>query len=223
MKNRNEFFEYVKENIKEYLPPSFEEVQISVNELRKENDRICHTLTFSFPEDGIRPRIGLDGFYQCYQDGQGLDDCVGDIADLCIAYKDMENLKGIVDVSDYEKIKEQLMIMLCDPELNQKYLEDKIYTRHGDFAAVYRVIIQKNEEETISFSVTELLMKTWEVSLQQLHKDAIIADKGRQPLLNKLDDLISLELIMNKKPQNLLEEGAEYQPMGMPILCLSRW
>lgn len=221
MKNRNEFFEYVKENVKEYLPPAFEKAQISVEELRKGNDRISHVLTIPFPEAEVRVNIGMDGFYQCYQDGQGLDDCVGDIADLCIAYKDMENVKGIVDVPDYEEIKGRLTIRLCDPELNQKYLEDKIYTRHGDFAAVYRVVIPKSEEDTISFTVTAMLMKEWEVSLEQLHRDAILADKKRQPLLNSLDDVISSEIVMNKKAQNLLEEGAECPPMRIPILCLT--
>lgn len=221
MKNRNEFFEYVKENVKEYLPPAFEEVQVSVDELRKENDRMYHALTIPFPKERVSIRIYLDKFYQYYQDGQGLDECVGNIADLCIAYKDMEIPKDIVDMLDYEEIKERLMIMLCDLELNQKYLEDKIYTSHGDFAAVYRVIIQGNEGDTISFPVTELLMQTWKVSLEQLHRDAILADKKRQPLLNSLDELLGFELIMNKKAQNLLEEGAEYHQMGMPILCLS--
>lgn len=221
MKNRNEFFEYVKENVKEYLPPAFEKAQISVEELRKENDRISHVLTIPFPEAEVRAHIGMDGFYQCYQDGQGLDDCVGDIADFCIAYKDMENVKGIVDVSDYEEIKGWLTIRLCDPELNQKYLEDKIYTRHGDFAAVYRVVIPKSEEDTISFAVTEMLMKEWEVSLEQLHRDAIFADKKRQPLLNSLDELLGFELVMNEKPQNLLEEGTEYHPTGTRTLCLT--
>lgn len=112
-----------------------------------------------------------------------------------------EREEGIEDVLDYEEIKGRLMIRLCDPELNQKYLEDKIYSRHGDFAAVYHVAIPKSEEDTISFTVTEMLMKEWEVSLEQLHRDAILADKKRQPLLNSLDELLGFELVMNEKPQ----------------------
>lgn len=221
MKNRNEFFEYVKENVKEYLPPAFEKMKITVDELRKENDRMYHALTIPFPEERVSIRIYLDGFYQRYQDGQGLSACVGDIADLCIEYKDMENVKGVVDVSDYEKIKGQLLVMLCDPELNQKYLEDKVYTRHGDFAAVYRVIIQKDEEETLSFPITELMMKEWKIPLERLHRDAILADKKRQPYLYNLDELLGFELAMSKKPQNLLEEGTEYHPTGTRTLCLT--
>lgn len=221
MKNRNDFFEYVKENVKEYLPPAFEEVRISVDEMRKENDRIYHAVTIPFPEEKVKFHIGLDGFYQRYQDGEGLDDCVGDIADLCIAYKDIENLKDIVDVADYEEIKGRLMIMLCDPELNQRYLEDKVYTRHGDFAAVYRVVLHKDEKDTISFPVTELLMKAWGISMKRLHKDAIIADKKRQPILNSLDDILGFGKAISEKPQNLLIEGAEYHPMITSILCLS--
>ena len=37
MMNRAEFFEYVKENVKDYLPPALEKAKITVKEHKKED------------------------------------------------------------------------------------------------------------------------------------------------------------------------------------------
>jgi len=127
----------------------------------------------------------------------------------------------MTDIWDYEKMKDRLMIKLCDPELNQKYLEDKIYTMHGDFAATYCMVMHGNEESGTCDVVTQPLMKAWGIPLEQLHKDAILADKSREPILVDLNEVFSSEPPWIKRPKNLLTEGVEYHPLRSPILRLS--
>lgn len=70
MKNRNEFFEYVKENIKDYLPPSLREAQLSIHEWVRENDRKQHVLAIPLSEQDTFPNICLDGFTSAIRTGK---------------------------------------------------------------------------------------------------------------------------------------------------------
>lgn len=221
MKNRNEFFEYVKENIKDYLPPSLREAQLSIHEWVRENDWKLHVLTIRRTEEDPFPNICLDGFYQCYQEGKELDACVGDVADMYIAYGGMEDAKEPGIIWDYEKVKNHLFIRLCDLQWSQGYLKDKIYTVHGDFAAAYYVAMYEDMEKTVKAPVTELLIKTWGISMEQLYRDVLLAERLRQPALTDLNVLICSETIGIGKTENLLTEGAVYHSMGIPMLCLT--
>lgn len=220
MKNRNEFFEYVKEHIKDYLPPSLKEAQLSINEWVRENDRKMHVLAIRLSEKDTFPNICLDGFYQCYQDREELDACVGDIADVYIAYGDMEDVKEPGIIWDYEKVKDRLFIRLCDLQWNQGYLKDKVSTMHGDFAAAYYIAIYEDREKMLKVPVTDVLIRTWGVSMEQFHKDALLADRSGQPVLADLNALCS-EMLGIGKTENLLTEGAVYHSMGIPMLCLT--
>lgn len=50
--NQN-FVEYVKSHIKEYLPMEYQNAVISVNEVTKSNDRMLTGLTILYPENGL--------------------------------------------------------------------------------------------------------------------------------------------------------------------------
>lgn len=221
MKNRNEFFEYVKENIRDYLPPHLENAQLSIYEWVRENDRKMHVLTIRLSEKDTFPNICLDGFYQCYQDGKELDACVGDVADVYIAYGGMEDAKEPGIIWDYEKVKDRLFIRLCDLQWNQDYLKDKVYTVHGDFAAAYYIAIYEDREKILKVPVTDVLIRTWGIAMEQFHKDAILAERPRQPVLADLNTLCSEMLLGIGKAENLLAEGAVYHSTGIPMLCLT--
>ena len=122
---------------------------------------------------------------------------------------------------DYEEIRKRLMVKLVDLEDGQEYLADKVYTVHGDFAATYAVILYEDDEGCISTAVTELQMKIWGISPEQLHQDAILADKARIPVMKNLYMLTMPEIYAPEGNVNLLTEGAQYHPMEMPPLCLT--
>jgi hypothetical protein len=133
----------------------------------------------------------------------------------------MEDVKEPGIIWDYEKVKDRLLIRLCDLQWNQGYLKDKVYTVHGDFAAAYYIAIYEDREKLLKVPVTELLISTWGISMDQLHKDALLADRSRLPALTDLNVLLCSEMVGIGKAENLLAEGAAYHPAGFPMLCLT--
>ncbi len=223
MKNKKEFYDYVIENVRRYLPPSFGDAQIFIEVKEKENGRKIPVLLIMRQEEASLPCIPLEEAYCDYVKGDDLDICVRKIADLRMRYDHLEYLADLSYASDYEKVKGRLMIRLCDPELNQGWLENKIYSMHGDFAAVYYVELCEEREKTFSMPVTKQLMEKWKVTLKQLHEDALLSEREKQVFLFGLDDYIGSLMTGNGIIRNLLDGETEWHPetAGMPTLCLT--
>lgn len=221
--NKNEFMNYAMENVRRYLPRSFVDAQISVGEKEKENGWKVSVLLIKRQEDISVPCIPLDDIYDDYMAGKNLVACMRRIASLRMKYDNLGFLSDLGYVKDYEEVRDKLMIKLCDPELNREWLEDKIYTVHGDFVAVYYVEIYENEEQAFNIPVSKQLMEGWKVTLKQLHEDALLSERAKQALLIKLDDYICLAMTGDEIIRNLLDGKTTWhpEPAETSMLCLT--
>lgn len=84
MKSYSEFMEYIKENVTDYLPERFEEAEISIQQVVKNNDVVLDGLSIRNPDSNISPNIYLNPLYEQYQKGRNLDELVSGIADTYI-------------------------------------------------------------------------------------------------------------------------------------------
>ena len=212
MMNRKEFYEYVKDNVKEYLPESYKDAEITLQEVEKNNGLKLTGITIPNGDQRIVPRVYLDSFYLEYVIGKDVDSCVGDVVDMYIEAQDKaEFIKmGVPDIFDYEKMKEKLQVRICDQEWNEERLADKVITEHGDFAAYYAVNLKENEEEVGSIPVTVSLMNEWGVSAEQIQADAMVADRKRGVTLMDMNEIIK-SMIFGEEPENLLNEKMDME------------
>lgn len=181
MMNRKEFYEYVKDNVKEYLPESYKDAEIKLQEVEKNNGLKLTGITIPNGDQRIVPTVYLDSLYQEYIHGKDVDSCVGDVADMRIEAQGKAEFfdMGVPDILDYEKMKDKLQMRICDKEWNTDLLADKVVTEHGDFAAYYAVNLEENGEGISSIPVTVSLMNEWGVSAEQIQADAMVADRKR--------------------------------------------
>jgi len=221
--NRNEFINYAAENVRLYLPQTFESAQVSVVESIKENGRKIPALLIRRQGDILVPSILLEGAYNDYRSGKSLEACVKWIADLRVKYDNPKCLSDLRYVKDYEAIKNKLKIKLCDLELNRDWLKDKAYTLHGDFAAVYCVTICENEEQTFNMPIVKQLIEEWKISLRQIHEDALLSERAERVVLFEMDAYISSIMTGDGSIRNLLDGKTEWHPeiAEAPILCLT--
>ena len=64
MMNRKEFYEYVKDNVKEYLPKSYKDAEIKLQEVEKNNGLKLTGITIPNGDQRIVPTVYLDSLYQ---------------------------------------------------------------------------------------------------------------------------------------------------------------
>ena len=222
MMNRKEFYEYVKDNVKAYLPKSYEEGEIKLQEVEKNNGLKLTGITIPNGDQRIVPTIYLDSLYQEYINGKDVDSCVGDVADMRIEAQGKAEFldMGVPDIFDYEKMKDKLQMRICDKEWNTDRLEDKAFTEHGDFAAYYAVNLEENREGISSIPVTVSLMNEWGVSVEQIQADAMMADRNRGVVLMNMNEIIK-SMIFGEEPENLLNEKLDIETMREPMFCLT--
>ena len=80
--NFEEFKKAIVDNIKDYLPAKFEESDVVVKQILKNNDTVLDGLTIPNPDTNVAPTIYLNQFFEEYQNGKDLNDIIGDIADM---------------------------------------------------------------------------------------------------------------------------------------------
>ena len=222
MMNRKEFYEYVKDNVKAYLPKSYEEGEIKLQEVEKNNGLKLTGITIPNGDQRIVPTVYLDSLYQEYINGKDVDSCVGDVADMRIEAQGKAEFfdMGVPDIFDYEKMKDKLQMRICDKEWNTDLLADKVVTEHGDFAAYYAVNLEENREGISSIPVTVSLMNEWGVSVEQIQADAMMADRNRGVVLMNMNEIIK-SMIFGEEPENLLNEKLDIETMREPMFCLT--
>ena len=82
--NQN-FVEYVKSHIKEYLPMEYQNAVVSINEVTRSNDRLLTGLTILSPGERSAPTIYLEALAEQVEQGLPLD----------AAMKQIEQIQGV--------------------------------------------------------------------------------------------------------------------------------
>ena len=219
MLDRYDFFEYVKNNIKDYLPPSYEDAEISITQIPKHNDAIQTSLTIRMPGERITPNISMEPLYEMYRDGYSLDRCTGFLADAFIEHGILsrEQRSSMESIFDYESVKGNLQVLLCDPEDNRRVLQGTVYNRFGDYAATYCITIPGQDGEISSIRVTEDLLYYWQIDKETLHRDALEADRKRGPFLMEINEANLFRASLGMEMENLLNGGRKIDlDDGMP-------
>ena len=219
MLDRYDFFEYVKNNIRDYLPPSYEDAEITITQIPKHNDAVKTSLSIKMPRERITPNISLEPLYEMYQDGYSLDECTGFLADAFIEHgiPSREQRRNMESIFDYENVKGNLQVRLCDPEDNRRMLQGTVYNRFGDYAATYCITIPGQDGEISSIRVSDNLLDYWKIDKETLHRDALEADRKRDPFLMEINDANLFRASLGMEMENLLKGGRKIDlEDGMP-------
>lgn len=217
--NQN-FIDYVKSHIKEYLPTEYQNAIISINEVTKSNDRMLTGLTILLPGEQAAPTIYLEALAEQVERGMPLDTAMKQIAQIQLENYSRVPL-NISMLENYEAVRPMLAVQMCDPETNQEYLKGKPYTSCGELAAYYRIQVAADEEGTASVAVTESMMQMWGITKEQLHKDAMQAAHARSPVCLYDMEEVMAESIFSVKPENLFNREEPLDIGFVPIYILT--
>ena len=232
MKSYSEFMEYIKENVTDYLPERFEEAEISIQQVVKNNDVVLDGLSIRNPDSNISPNIYLNPLYEQYQKGRNLDELVSGIADTYI--ENMEPIENrtfqvqIEDIKNYEVVKGEIFPRLVNLEKNTTRLQNVPYMQREDLAITYHVKVSGNRDSIGSLMITNELMEVYGVTKEKLHTQAMenmerLSPPVFLPLGEMIVDVMTEDFGRNEGVSQ--EEAKEYVkdmiPTGGPnVYCL---
>lgn len=172
MMNFDEFTEYAKAHIGEFLPPEYAAADIRVDEVQKMNERYTG-MTVRLEEKASAPVINMEMFYQQYQDDRPISNVMQDMAGIV----QMEPPASI-DINvmkDYEQVKDKLFIRLNSQEGHDQIMADSPHRIEADLLMTYHIYIPDRDGDGgfMSARITNDMMKEFGISQEQLHQDAI--------------------------------------------------
>ena len=215
-----EIAEYIKNHIREYLPPEYQEAHITLEEVTKGNDRRLTGLMIRNDGEITVPTIYLEPYAKQLAQGRPMDEIIREIVQIRTE-QDTRVPFEVSDLMDYRQVKPMLAIRLCDPEQNREYLKDKPFTPCGELAAVYRIQVMESKEGVASAVVTDRMMELWGVTKEQLHQDAVAAETERSPVcFYSMEDMMD-EIMFSSKPENLFECTEPLDAATMPMYVLT--
>ena len=223
MLNFKEFQEYIKSNVKDYLPESYKDADIQFRDVVKNNDVHLTGVLIKKENETLTPNIYINELYEKYSSGMNLDEIVGDIADLRIEHDPPEEAQSIGSIfTNYEMVKQRLEIHLCDMELNRDKLKNQVYTEQGDFAATYHIKIGGDGMLRGSAAVTPNLLKNWGITLEQLREDSLQAEHSKGAVFMDIEEL-DAEKMFGLKSTNLLDKQNDVidNEEGFSFYCLT--
>lgn len=220
---RTEFFHYIKNHIREYLPDSYQLAEIDLAENIKHNDVHLTSIIVRRPQESIVPCIYLDAFFEEYRQGRTIKDCLKKMAEIRVRVDvEMEQKLQFRDFSHYDSIKDCLQIRVCDYEKNRERLRGKLYCRAGDFALTYHVLYDLDEKTSANYQVTKDVLSTWGVDEETVHKDALLADKKRTPFFINAEEMAYFMTGDSGCRNLLLENGAlDMDDWTLPMFILT--
>ena len=215
-----EFTEYIKSHIREYLPPEYQEANITLEEVTKGNDRQLTGLMIRRDGENTLPTIYLEPYADQLAQGRPVEEIMKEIVQIRTE-QDYRLPFEVPGLTDYSQVKPLLSIRLCDPEQNRKFLEDKPHTSCGVLAAAYRIQIMENPDGAASAAVTDSMLSLWGITKEQLHQDALAAETARSHVcLYSMADMME-EMTTSTKAENLFDHDGSLEETAMPLYVLT--
>lgn len=178
--NFDEFKQAIVDNIKDYLPAKFEESDVEVRQVLKNNDTVLDGLTIQDPDTNVAPTIYMNQFFEEYQNGRDLNDIIGDIADVYIA-NTVDKQMDVSIVTDFEKAKGNILPRLVNAEENQELLAQRPHMIMDDLAVTYHLEMGKSDNGNMSVAITNTILDMYGISQEELHDLAVANLEEKMP------------------------------------------
>lgn len=165
-----EFNSAVVNKIREFLPESFANADISLNVVNKNNGLVLTGLVVRNIDSIVSPTIYLNSFYEQFCEGVEFEEILRRIAELRVNHEFTDEF-DVDYVKDFDRCKEKIVPRLINHETNVGMLAERPFTEVLDLAVTYHIIL--DNEGTMSIPITNNLIENWDISVEVLHNVAI--------------------------------------------------
>lgn len=201
------FKEIVREKIKDYMPPEYENAAVDILAVNKVNGK-RDALAFRKPGERVAPNLYLDDFYKDYKQCDDLKMTLRNMAERYTgaAERDAKELK--VDMS---QMKDRVTMMLVNTEQNKEMLADMPHREFQDLSVIYRYVVAQDEQGVASFKVTNAIMEQAGMTPEELFQLASENTKKMfPPKIASMEDVMLDMMKGDGIPDELADELAVF-------------
>ena len=172
-----------------------------------------------FPQGSGRrtsPVIDLDRLYKSFEDGRmRIGDCVWDIYNSRASLGSSNEVEQFAEnTSAWERVKDDIYPALLSTKENSELLEKLVSTPMLDLSVVYTIRRKIPGKDNLSVKITKELMLSYEITPEQLHRQAMI-NMGKDgyeflELASLVKDMLHTEeVLVGNKPEIYILTNAD--------------
>ncbi len=164
-----DFETFVTNRILDFLPYKYADAEVKISPMKKLGASYT-ALSVIRDTNSACPAINMDQFYDQYCNGKELSKILPEMAKII-----RENQLNVeIDwVNNYENVREKLFIRVSNAEQNRELLKNVPHELVNDFAITCHLLIDQTYGSMQSAIITNNLLKSFEISEEQLFEDAM--------------------------------------------------
>lgn len=199
------FKEIVREKIKDYMPPEYENAAVDILAVNKVNGK-RDALAFRKQGERVAPNLYLDDFYKDYKQCDDLEMTLRNMAERYTGAAERAAKELKVDMS---QMKDRVTMMLVNTEQNKEMLADMPHREFQDLSVIYRYVVAQDEQGVASFKVTNAIMEQAGMTPEELFQLASENTKKMfPPKIASMEDVMLDMMKGDGIPDELADELA---------------
>ena len=163
-----EFVEYVRGEITGHLPLSMASGKVRIEPFRKIGSSYL-SLTIDRKSACGSPVVNLNEFYREYRHNRPMDELIEQMMEMLM--EEVPSFEPAI-LENYEAVKKRLFVRLCNRHWNKEFLKNVPHQDHSDFAVTVHILFSRNDQNWISTTVTNVMLKHYGVEKEKLFEDA---------------------------------------------------
>ena len=164
-----EFADKVRKAVQEVLG---DEYFVDTGENLKLNETKLWSINIHSKNRNITPVIFLDSFYQEYEEGKSFGEIVNNIINIYWEHVPKNDI-DLSYITDYEKVRDNICLRLCNLERNSELLKDSVYIPFLDLAILFYISFEQSEMGKGMIRIRSEYLEKWDITTEKLMKDAM--------------------------------------------------
>ena len=204
-----EFSEYIRTQIQEYLPETYQEADVYVKEELRNNGIYGTVMELCVPGEHVVCTIHMDPYFAGFGRGKSIGEIMGEIAEQVQKTYEIEKLMKKNHVEDFQCMKPYLRISLINTGRNRQKLLHMPHREIEDLSMVCRADIPSPEGNG-RMEVTDSVLRAWGISEETLFDTALKNMQESRDYVMQTASSKYRELFANGPvPENLLNTSGD--------------
>lgn len=166
--------------IRKEIAERYEGCEVFLRKVVKNNGIVLDAISIYQKGDNVSPNIYLRPFYENYLLGKPLDFIMSEIV---FQYRNEKNGPEIsmVELSDYNSVKDKIIVRLVNYELNKDMLKDCPYKKYLDLAIMFRYVVDDSSLGIATIVISNKEYEKWGVDFDEVYNTALFNTMQRYP------------------------------------------
>lgn len=215
-----QFIEAIVKVLKGMVGDTYE---IKVRRQVRMNDIVLYALNFIKGNQRYAKNIYIEPYYRVHNMGFSIEEMARKILDELHddkEYVSMLEEYSVMDWSNFDNVKDKLIVRVASQKYNQEFLKDKCYIHVMDLAKIFYVLVERDDIGITSIAIPQKSLGMWNITLEQME---VIADKNMKRLfpavITPLGDVMKEQYPL--LPDECLEQIHSIEDFNVGMFILS--